>query len=669
MAEADADPFACDTHDGRGLVLAAPLAAEHVSSRADAFVLPRSGQEEQQRREDDRLLRERESARDRRQMEGRPATSGEMSGADYLRYTASCRDFEQQHGNRQSDETDPQEAEVRRSARSTRGQAPKRPDYVPTTARMSTSKGTVKVKPPKKSKLKSKSKKRATSAHAFVHDSPTEVKRPAFSGWPPLGPYPSGHFGANFRDDYAPEHAYRISPEKQSYTCKQFVERLCDDSDFNRAITQMAQDHARTTCGEQSIPTLNPFMFRRREGHQPRTSSERETKSLKIKSTRIPCRRPGESPPSSPDDESDSSTSTSSEDTATTQQPTRDNSRRRRGNPNLVFSGDDYHVFRAYFMSTAACMNWDNQQRLCELLRSLRGRPRDVLAALDGVELTYERLLAELDDTYAGDAAYPDVMDELARMKRKTGQSVHELAIDIRRILRKTKMGATQRMLLARHYFIQALTDKHQRAYIHRKTTEADDLTVVKRFAVKYEVEKGLGEPKPATSSVYNVDSASTPSEEAEVNRYFQGNQRSFPRDDKIQKLQESQRLLTEKLDKIMSKLNIASENLESQQEQQHSDQRTYETRGQNFRGRNRGRQRGSWNQRAYYRGFHDGHVNAFTAPTPMAQAPVVHQFQPNSAAPTQLSTPVYPPPSQPQLTAYPQQQAMYPPAQQPPQA
>ena len=42
-----------------------------------------------------------------------------MTGADYLRYAASYRDFEQQHGNRQSDEKDSQDAEVRRSARST----------------------------------------------------------------------------------------------------------------------------------------------------------------------------------------------------------------------------------------------------------------------------------------------------------------------------------------------------------------------------------------------------------------------------------------------------------------------------------------------------------------------------------------------------------------------
>ena len=329
-----------------------------------------------------------------------------------------------------------------------------------------------------------------------------------------------------------------------------------------------------------------------------------------------------------------------------------------------MFNGDDYHVFRAYFMSTATCMHWDKQQRLRELLRALKGPARNVLAALDGVELTYDRLLAEMDDTYGGDTAYPDVMDELARMKRKTGQSVHDLAIEIRRILRKTKMGTTQRMLLARHYFIQALTDKHQRAYVHRKTTEADDLTVVKRFAVKYEVEKGLGAPTPSTSSVYNIDQPSTTAEEAEVNRYFQGNQRSFPRDDKIQKLQESQRVLTEKLDQIMSKLNIVAEkSTEPQQEQQQGDQQSYGNRGQNARGRYRGRQRGSWNQRAYYRGFHDAHVNAFAPPVPMAQAPVVHQFQPSPAG----SAPTYPP--QQQQTTYPQQQAAYPQAPQPPHA
>ena len=668
MAEGDSDPFAAlDTHDGHGLVRAPPLAAEHMS-RADSLALPRPEHDVNRQQEDERLLRERETAGNRRQSEGRQPIAVDMTGADYLRYAASCREFEQQHGTRQSDETDPQDAEVRRSARSTRGQAPKRPGYVPTTARMSTSKGNVKPKSSKKkSKSKSKPRKRATSAHTLTHDSsPTEVKRPTICGWPPLGPYPSGQLGTNFRDDYAPEHAYRVSPEKQSYTCKQFVERLCNDNDFNRAITQMAQDHSRTNCGEQSIPVLHPFAFRERVGCQPRTSSEREVKPLKLKSTRVPCRRPDESPPSSPDEsDSDSSSSSDTSATSTSKRSSREQSRRRTGgNPNLMFNGDDYHVFRAYFMSTATCMHWDKQQRLRELLRALKGPARNVLAALDGVELTYDRLLAEMDDTYGGDTAYPDVMDELARMKRKTGQSVHDLAIEIRRILRKTKMGTTQRMLLARHYFIQALTDKHQRAYIHRKTTEADDLTVVKRFAVKYEVEKGLGAPTPSTSSVYNIDQSSTAAEEAEVNRYFQGNQRSFPRDDKIQKLQESQRLLTEKLDQIMSKLNIVAEkSTEPQQEQQQGDQQSYGNRGQNARGRYRGRQRGSWNQRAYYRGFHDAHVNAFAPPVPMAQAPVVHQFQPSPAG----SSPTYPP--QQQQTTYPQQQAAYPQAPQPPHA
>ena len=95
-----------------------------------------------------------------------------------------------------------------------------------------------------------------------------------------------------------------------------------------------------------------------------------------------------------------------------------------------------------------------------------RSPARNVLAALDGVNLTYDRLLAKMDDTYCGDTAYPDVIDELARMKRNTGESVYGLAKDIRLILRKTKMGTTQRKLLARHYFIQALTDKHQRALL-----------------------------------------------------------------------------------------------------------------------------------------------------------------------------------------------------------
>ena len=186
---------------------------------------------------------------------------------------------------------------------------------------------------------------------------------------------------------------------------------------------------------------------------------------------------------------------------------------------------------------------------------------------------------------------------------------------------------------------------------------------MVKRFAVKYEVERGLGDPTPSTS-VYNVDQSSTTNEEAEVNRYFQGNQRSFPRDDKIQKLQESQKVLTEKLDQIMSKLNIVAEKpTEPPQEQQQGDQQSYANRGQNYRGKYRGRQRGSWNQRAYYRGFHDAHVNAFAPPVPMAQAPVVHQFLLNPADPA----PVYPQPQQ--QTTYPQQQAAYPQAQQPPQA
>lgn len=116
MAEGD-DPFALDTHDGRG-VLAPPLVAEHVS-RADALAFPDPLREENRQQEDESLLREREPARDRRQMEVRPAAV-EMTGADYVRYVAGCRDFEQQHGNRQPDKTDPQEADVRRSARSTR---------------------------------------------------------------------------------------------------------------------------------------------------------------------------------------------------------------------------------------------------------------------------------------------------------------------------------------------------------------------------------------------------------------------------------------------------------------------------------------------------------------------------------------------------------------------
>ena len=119
MAEGDSDPFAAlDTHAGHELVRAPPLTAEHLSL-ADSLALPRPEHEVNRQQEDEQLLRKRESAGNRRQSEGCQPGMVDMTGADYLRYAASCRDFEQQHGNRQSDEKDFQDAEVRRSARST----------------------------------------------------------------------------------------------------------------------------------------------------------------------------------------------------------------------------------------------------------------------------------------------------------------------------------------------------------------------------------------------------------------------------------------------------------------------------------------------------------------------------------------------------------------------
>ena len=81
--------------------------------------------------------------------------------------------------------------------------------------------------------------------------------------------------------------------------------------------------------------------------------------------------------------------------------------------------------------------------------------------------------------------SYTDIVDQLKGLKRRSTQSLYDFVIDVKSMLRRTQVTDEERRRLARHYFVQCLPNREQRAYVDRKDKARNDVIKALSLAQK----------------------------------------------------------------------------------------------------------------------------------------------------------------------------------------
>ena len=225
---------------------------------------------------------------------------------------------------------------------------------------------------------------------------------------------------------------------------------------------------------------------------------------------------------------------------------------KRRGKINVpTFDGKDYAVFKQLFMANVESSRWSETEKLQHLLNALRGPAKTVLTLLDDQQVTYDKLWKMLEDRYGASRSYTDVVDEMKALKRKPDQGLHDFLIDVKRTLRRTKCSDEERARLTRHFFVQGLPNREQRAFIDRKDKNRNDVIKALTLAQKYEQRHSTVAVEQVKSGAADVKVSETVEDVADVNRFYHsGNQGTDVRgENRYAKLERENKELRELLD------------------------------------------------------------------------------------------------------------------------
>ena len=369
-----------------------------------------------------------------------------------------------------------------------------------------------------------------------------------------------------FGDDFEHNDKYNNSPEKANISYKEFIDNLLGSSEFCNKIAEqvarwrfaeqlhvMSRQDPRESDATKLKQTVTPRVSspaakastadaRTTEGVRRASSSrvlspmfrapEREKVSKKPTSKKQK-KRDNRARSSSTSSSSDSSVELSDEnkskkiDSSRVSNVSTSSSRtgRRRGKVNLpTFDGTDYPVFRQLFMANADTFAWSETEKLQYLLGALRGPAKAILTLMDDQNVTYQRLLDMLEDRYGASKSYTDIVDQMKELKRKPTQSLYDFVIDVKRMLRRTQVTDEERGRLARHYFVQGLPNREQRAYVDRKDKARNDVIKALSLAQKWERRHSTMADVASTETT-EVKASEVVEDTADVNRFYQSNQ------------------------------------------------------------------------------------------------------------------------------------------------
>ena len=157
-----------------------------------------------------------------------------------------------------------------------------------------------------------------------------------------------------------------------------------------------------------------------------------------------------------------------------------------------VFRGTNWVAFQIKFATYCKRYELDDDDKLERLKLALEDTACRVLYSRDPQAWTYQELMKALENRYGHSKSYPMVERELRRIKRRPGQTLQELADEIREVSRKTYMEEQTRDQLTRSAFMGALDDDTQMIhYIDKRDPARASLASALEIAERYERENG----------------------------------------------------------------------------------------------------------------------------------------------------------------------------------
>ena len=153
----------------------------------------------------------------------------------------------------------------------------------------------------------------------------------------------------------------------------------------------------------------------------------------------------------------------------------------------LIFDGADFDVFKQMFNRISTVAGWSTEEKLRRLVQGLRGPAEGILLLLEDKVLSFDLLMNTLESCYGAKRCYQDVLDNLEKTIRRDGESLHDFAVRVVRVLSFAHVSSRARKQLARYYFVQGLTEKVQQKYIDNRDTRRNDLDFALYLATRWE--------------------------------------------------------------------------------------------------------------------------------------------------------------------------------------
>ena len=185
-----------------------------------------------------------------------------------------------------------------------------------------------------------------------------------------------------------------------------------------------------------------------------------------------------------------------------------------------TFKGTNWVAFQIKFATYCGRYDLDDEEKLERLKMALEDNACRVLYSRDPSAWTYKELMKALENRYGHSKSYPMVERELRRIRRKQGQTLQDLADEIREVSRKTHMDEDRREQLTRSAFMGALDDDNLMIhYIDKRDPERESLASALEIAERYERENGT----PATAMTTRLDAAQATGETQDVAAFTSG--------------------------------------------------------------------------------------------------------------------------------------------------
>ena len=185
--------------------------------------------------------------------------------------------------------------------------------------------------------------------------------------------------------------------------------------------------------------------------------------------------------------------SSGSDDSASRTRTNHKSSRNQRWMKPDKFNGhESFETFMCTFTNCAECNAWSEKDKRAYLRWSLSGEAAQLL--WDANDLSYDQLVEKLRNRFGGKGMEERFQTELRCRRRRKGESIRELAQDIRKLLSLAYPGEKSRVVehIARDAFLTALDDPELELKIRER--EPEDLDAAVRFAQRSEVSRGIVE-------------------------------------------------------------------------------------------------------------------------------------------------------------------------------